>query len=312
MEKDSKIYIAGHSGLVGRALYGKLLRQGYSNLLCASSSELDLRNQSAVNSFFEKQKPDYVFLAAAKVGGINANMSYPADFIYDNLQIQNNVIHSSFKNNVKKLLFLGSGCMYPKEAGQPIKEEYLLTGKLEPTNEPYAIAKLAGLSLCQSYNKQHGTNFICGIPINLYGEGDNFDPKNSHLMAALIKRFHEAKISDDKNVVLWGSGKPRREVLYSGDLADALILLMNKYNSSEAINIGSGIDYSIKELSDIVSGVIGYKGEINFDTAKPDGMMKRLLDSSKINQLGWMAKTSLEDGIRNTYSWYVCKDMTKK
>jgi GDP-L-fucose synthase len=310
MEKRSKVYIAGHSGLVGSAVKRRLEQAGYTNLVCRSSGELDLRNQRATAVFFEAEKPEYVFLAAAKVGGIYANNTYPADFIYDNLAIQTNIIHSAYLQRVKKLLFLGSSCIYPKLAPQPMREEYLLTGELEPTNEAYAIAKIAGIKMCQAYNRQYGTNFISVMPTNLYGPNDNFDMQNSHVLPALIRKFHEAKIDNKPTVEIWGSGKPRREFLYVDDLADACVFLMENYTCKDIgifVNIGTGEDLTIKELAEIIKRIVGYKGELVFNTDKPDGTPRKLLDVSKLHALGWQAKTSLEDGIKRTYEWYVSK-----
>ncbi len=305
MNLNSKIYIAGHNGMVGSAIFRKLKELGYNNLIFKDSKALDLRNQKSVNDFFEREKPDNVFLAAAKVGGILANSKYKAEFIYDNLMIQNNVINASFSHKAKKLLFLGSSCIYPKMAKQPIKEEYLLSGHLEPTNEPYAIAKIAGLKLCQYYKEQYGCNFISLMPTNLYGINDNFNLYNSHVLPALIRKFHEAKVSKKHVVQLWGSGEPYREFLYVDDLADACVFLMKKYNGSNPINVGSGDDLSILDLARKVKQVIGFSGKINWDLSKPDGTPRKLLDVSLINKLGWSAKTPLEDGIKKTYNWYV-------
>jgi len=301
MEKDSKIYVAGHTGLVGSAILRRLQSQGYSNLILRTHQELDLEIQKDVNEFFQREKPEYVFLAAARVGGIYANSTYPADFIYNNLIIETNVIHSSYRYGVKKLLFLGSSCIYPRLAPQPIKEEYLLTGELEPTNEPYAIAKIAGIKLCQSYNRQYGTNFISVMPTNLYGPNDNYDLMDSHVLPALIRRFHEAKENGLPFVEVWGTGSSRREFLYSDDLGEACVFLMQKYAGSEIINIGTGEDITIRGLTQIVAEVVGYKGEIRWDTAKPDGTPQKLLDVSLLHSLGWKHKTSLKDGIRLTY-----------
>ena len=305
MNLNSKIYIAGHNGMVGSAICRKLKELGYNNLIFKDSKSLDLRNQNSVNDFFEREEPENVFLAAAKVGGILANSKYKAEFIYDNLMIQNNVINASFSHKVKKLLFLGSSCIYPKMAKQPIKEEYLLSGSLEPTNEPYAIAKIAGLKLCQYFKEQYGCNFISLMPTNLYGINDNFNLYNSHVLPALIRKFHEAKVNKKKVVQLWGSGKPYREFLYVDDLAEACVFLMKKYNSSNPINVGSGYDLSILDLARKVKQVIGFSGQINWDSSKPDGTPRKLLDVSIINKLGWSAKTTLEDGIKKTYNWYV-------
>jgi len=301
MEKKSKIYVAGHRGLVGSAILRKLEKEGFENLLLRSSSELDLRNQEAVKDFFEKEKPEYVFLAAAKVGGINANNSYPADFIYDNLCIQNNVIHQSHRNGVKKLLFLGSSCIYPKNAPQPIKEEYLLSGYLEPTNDAYAIAKIAGIKLCQSYHKQYGSNFISAMPTNLYGPGDNYDLKNSHVLPALLRKFHEAKLNGESSVTVWGTGNPRREFLHADDLASACYFLMENYNDPGIINIGVGKDISIGEMALLIKKITGFEGNIVFDTSMPDGTFRKLMDVSKLNNLGWHAEIGFEEGLRRTY-----------
>ena len=304
MEKESKIYVAGHRGLVGSAILHNLQEEGYNNIVIRTHRELDLCNQQEVRAFFEKERPEYVFLAAAKVGGILANSTYPADFIYNNLAIQIYAIHNAYLYGVKKLLFLGSSCIYPKFAPQPMKEEYLLTGILEPTNEPYAIAKISGIKMCQAYNRQYGTNFISVMPTNLYGPGDNFDLETSHVLSALIRKFHEAKLSGQP-VTVWGTGTPRREFLYVNDLAEACIFLMNCYDGEDIINIGTGLDISIKELAGFISEVIGYRGEIIFDTGKPDGMQRKLLDVTRINSLGWKAKTDLREGIEKTYKWYL-------
>jgi len=301
MKSNSKIYVAGHRGLVGSAIVRKLKKEGFDNLLLRTSAELDLRDQNAVKVFFEKERPEYVFLAAAKVGGINANNVYPADFIYDNLCIQNNVIHESFKNGVTKLLFLGSSCIYPKNALQPIKEEYLLSGYLEPTNDAYAVAKIAGIKMCQSYHKQYGCNFISAMPTNLYGPGDNYDLKNSHVLPALLRKFHEAKLNNKSTVTVWGTGKPRREFLHADDLADACLFLMDYYNSPEIINIGVGKDISIGEMAQMIKNITGYEGEIVFDTSMPDGTFQKLLDVSKLHDLGWQAKIGFEEGVERTY-----------
>lgn len=312
MNKRSKIYVAGHRGLVGSAILRKLEKEGYENLVVRTSKELDLRDKQQVDTFFETEKPEFVFLAAAKVGGIVANNEFPADFIRDNLMIQTNVIDASYRNQVEKLLFLGSTCIYPKLAPQPLKEEYLLTGPLEPTNDAYALAKIAGIKMCQSYNKQYGTNYISAMPTNLYGENDNFDLQSSHVMPALIRKFHEAKLSNQSSVEVWGTGTPKREFLYSDDLADACVYLMNHYNEDEIINIGVGEDVSIKELAETVQRVVGFEGELKFDTTKPDGTPRKLVDTTKINQLGWKADVKLEDGISLAYEWFLNNTETLK
>ncbi len=305
MERSSKIYIAGHRGLVGSAILRKLQADGYTNLVYKTSQELDLRDKNQVDEFFAEEKPEYVFLAAAKVGGIVANNEYPADFIRDNLMIQTNVIDAAYRNGVKKLLFLGSTCIYPKFAPQPLKEEYLLTGELEPTNEPYAIAKIAGIKMCQSYNRQYGTKYISVMPTNLYGPNDNFDLHTSHVLPALIRKFHEAKETNAPYVEVWGTGTPRREFLYSDDLADACVFLMNNYEGNEIVNVGVGEDISIKELAEKIKEVVGYQGEIKFDTTKPDGTPRKLVDVSKINALGWKASISLDEGLQKVYQWFL-------
>lgn len=304
MELDSKIYITGHRGLVGSAFVRKLQKEGYRNLMLRTRQEFDLKDQNDVERLFEKENPEYVFLAAAKVGGIKANSTYPAEFIYENLAIQTNVIHQAFKSNVKKLLLLGSSCIYPKNAPQPMKEEYLLTGELEPTNEPYAIAKIAGIKMCQAYNRQYGTNFISVMPTNLYGPGDNFDLETSHVLSALIRKFHEAKIQGKSFVEVWGSGTPRREFLYVDDLADACLFLMLNYNKSEIINIGTGKDISISEIAVMIKEIVSYEGEIVFDQSKPDGMPRKLLDTGRMNSLGLASTYGLFYGIRMTYEWF--------
>lgn len=304
MEKKSKIYVAGHRGLAGSAIVRKLKKEGYENLLLRTSAELDLRNQENVRDFFEKEKPEFVFLAAAKVGGINANNTYPADFIYDNLCIQNNVIRQSYTNGVRKLFFLGSSCIYPKNSPQPIKEEYLLSGYLEPTNDAYAVAKIAGIKMCQAYHKQYGSNFISAMPTNLYGPGDNYDLKNSHVLPALLRKFHDAKEKGEPAVTVWGTGKPRREFLHADDLADASYFLMQNYNEPEIVNVGTGKDISIGEMANMIKGISGYKGEIIFDTSMPDGTFQKLLDTSKINTLGWKEQIGFEEGLRKEYEEY--------
>ena len=300
LNKNSKIFIAGHNGMVGSAIMRKLREKGFENLLTFSSKELDLRNQASVNNLFKKERPDFVILAAAKVGGIHANNEYKAEFIYDNIMIETNVIHSSYLNNVKKLLFLGSSCIYPKHSPQPIKEEYLLSGYLEPTNRPYAIAKIAGIELCKSYRSQYGCNFISAMPTNLYGINDNYHSENSHVIPALLTKVYLAKKNNDPFVTLWGSGTPRRDFLDVDDLADACLLLLNEYNDSEPINIGSGQDISIHDLLKIIMEEMDYTGEIKFDSTKPDGTMLKLLDISKINSLGWTPKIKIKEGIRKT------------
>lgn len=305
MEKHDKIYIAGHNGMVGSSIVRKLQREGFTNLITRSSKELNLINQADVLAFFEETKPDYVFMAAAKVGGIQANNTYKGDFLYDNLMIQTNVIHASYLNKVKKMLFLGSSCIYPKFAQQPISEDSLLTGTLEPTNEPYAIAKIAGIKLCDAYRDQHGCNFISAMPTNLYGPNDNYDLSNSHVLPAMIRKFHEAKLNGGKEVVVWGTGKPMREFLYVDDLADACYFLMDNYNDPGAINVGTGSDITIEDLAHLVKKIVGFEGDIVFDTSKPDGTPKKQLNVSKINQLGWSAKISLEEGIKLAYSSFL-------
>jgi GDP-L-fucose synthase len=311
MNKDSKIYVAGHRGLVGSAIVRKLEEKGYTNLVYRTSKELDLRDKNAVDSFFAEEKPEFVFLAAAKVGGIVANNEYPADFIRDNLFIQTNIIDSAYRNNVKKLLFLGSTCIYPKMAPQPLKEEYLLTGLLEPTNEAYAIAKIAGIKMCESYNRQYGTKYISVMPTNLYGPNDNYNLHTSHVLPALIRKFHEAKENNAPFVEVWGTGFPKREFLYSDDLGDACVHLMNNYSDSEIVNIGVGEDLPIGDLAEKIKEVVGFTGEIQFDTTKPDGTPRKLVDVTKLHSLGWKATTSLEDGLKNTYQWFLDNQLTK-
>ena len=304
MEKNSKIYVAGHRGLAGSAIVRKLEKEGYENLVLRTSSELDLRDQPSVKAFFEQEQPEYVFLAAAKVGGINANNTYPGTFLYDNLCIQNNVIHESYKSGVKKLLFLGSSCIYPKNAPQPIKEEYLLSGYLEPTNDAYAIAKIAGIKMCQAYHKQYGCNFISAMPTNLYGPGDNYDLKNSHVLPALLRKFHEAKINNQPTVTIWGTGNPRREFLHVDDVAAACYFLMQHYNDPAILNIGVGKDISIAEMATMIRNISGYEGQMVFDSSMPDGTFQKLLDVSKIHALGWKAAIGFEEGVRKTYEEY--------
>ncbi|MFK5985219.1 MAG: GDP-L-fucose synthase [Pseudomonadota bacterium] len=314
MEKDSKIYIAGHRGLVGSAIVRQLKAQGYCRFIFRAHSELDLVNQAQVNDFFAIEKPDYVFLAAAKVGGIHANNTFPAEFIYKNLMIQSNIINAAYHNNVTRLLFLGSSCIYPRAVQQPMREEALLTDILEPTNEPYAIAKIAGIKLCESYNRQYGTDYRSVMPTNLYGIGDNFHPENSHVIPALIQRFHEAKINADSKVKVWGSGKPLREFLHVDDMASACLHIINLDKQSYSnntqvmlshINVGTGVDCSIKEMAEMIKKVVGFKGELVFDSSKPDGSMRKLMDVSRINALGWKAKIGLEAGLITTYEWFL-------
>jgi GDP-L-fucose synthase len=309
MNKQAKIYIAGHQGMVGSAITRKLKREGYTNLIFRSSKELDLRNSEAVHVFFEKEKPEYVFLAAAKVGGILANDTYRADFLYENLMIETSIIHAAWKSAVKKLLFLGSSCIYPKLAPQPLKEEYLLTGLLEETNEPYAIAKIAGIKLCDAFRAQYGCNFISAMPTNLYGPNDHYDLKNSHVLPALIRKFHEAKINKEPFVTIWGTGEPRREFLHVYDVADACIFLMENYDEAGLVNVGVGTDLSILELAQLIAGITGYTGSIHKDLTKPDGTPRKLMDVNKMKSLGWQARISLEEGIREVYGEYQ-KSMT--
>jgi GDP-L-fucose synthase len=308
MNRKSKIYLAGHSGLVGSALKRKLESEGYNNLIFRTHRELDLTNQQDVKKFFEKERPEYVLLAAAKVGGILANSMYPAEFIYENLMIESNVINASYKYGVKKLLFLGSSCIYPKLALQPLREEYLLTDPLEETNEAYAVAKIAGIRLCKHYNQQYGTNFISVMPTNLYGPNDNFNLETSHVMPALIRKFHEAKVNNESEVVVWGTGKPRREFMHVDDMANACVYLMENYNFSEIgefVNIGVGEDITISELVEIIKEIVEFKGSIKYDTSKPDGTPRKLMDVSRLKELGWKARITLKDGIKETYEWYL-------
>ena len=305
MDSQAKVFVAGHNGLVGGALVRALKQQGYSNLVLRSSRELDLRQQQAVDDFFATEKPDYVFLAAAKVGGIQANNIYRGEFLYDNLMIESNIIHSAYRHQVQKLLFLGSSCIYPKLCAQPMREDYLLTGALEPTNEPYAIAKIAGLKLCENYCRQYGVNFISAMPTNLYGVNDNFDLNNSHVLPALMRKFHEAKVNQANTVTVWGTGEPLREFLYVDDLADALIYLMKTYDDVDFVNVGTGQEISIKELALTIQAVVGFEGELVFDTSKPNGTPRKLLDVSRLNSLGWQAQTDLKTGIEKTYAWYL-------
>jgi len=307
LEKNSKIFVAGHRGMVGSAIYRKLQKEGYQNLITRTSKELDLRDQQAVATFFNEEKPDYVFLAAAKVGGIVANNTYRADFLYENLAIQNNVIHQSYVNEVKKLMFLGSSCIYPKLAPQPLKEEYLLTGLLEPTNEPYAIAKIAGIKMCDAYRDQYGCNFVSVMPTNLYGYNDNYHPQNSHVLPALIRKFDEAKENGNKEVVIWGTGSPMREFLFADDLADACYFLMENYSEPNLINIGTGEDLTIRDLALAIKETVGFEGELVFDTSKPDGTPRKLMDVSKLHNLGWKHKIVLKEGLELAYQDYLSK-----
>ena len=302
MEKNSKIYVAGHRGMVGSAILRKLEKQGFQNLLVRTSAELDLRDSYAVRDFFKQEKPELVFLAAAKVGGIMANNTYKADFLYENLMIQNNVIYNAHINDIRKLLFLGSSCIYPKMAPQPLKEEYLLTGTLEPTNEPYAIAKIAGIKMCDSYRSQYNRNFISAMPTNLYGPNDNYDLNTSHVLPAMIRKFHEAKLDGNRDVTLWGSGTPLREFLHVDDLAEACVFMMEHYNDYGQVNIGVGQDLSIRELAALIQKIVGHQGNIIWDTTKPDGTPRKLMDVSKINAMGWKARISLEAGIKQVYN----------
>jgi GDP-L-fucose synthase len=304
MKPDSKIYVAGHQGLVGSAICRRLREKGFTNLIGLTREVLDLERQAETQAFFEKEKPEYVFLAAAKVGGIWANDTYPAEFIYSNIMVQTNIIHSSYRSGVKKLLFLGSSCIYPKHCPQPMKEAYLLTGPLEPTNEAYAVAKIAGIKTCQAYDRQFGTKYISVMPTNLYGPNDNFDLQTSHVLAALIRKVHQAKVEARPSVTVWGTGTPRREFLHVDDLADACVFLMNAYDDPEIINIGTGKDISIAELAGLVREAVGYTGEIAYDAEKPDGMPRKLLDVSKLRSLGWVPRLSLRQGIEKTYVWY--------
>ena len=309
MERESKIYVAGHRGMVGSAIVRALEKKGYTNIIKRTSKELDLRRQDKVEEFFATEKPDYIFLAAAKVGGILANSEAPADFMYDNMILEMNVIHSAFQNNVKKLMFLGSSCIYPRMAPQPMKESCLLTSELEKTNEAYALAKISGLKYCEYLNKQYGTDYISVMPTNLYGPNDNYHPEHSHVLPALIRRFHEAKVNNLDKVVIWGTGKPLREFLYVDDLADACVYLMNTYSGNETVNLGTGKELTIKELAELVKKIIGFKGEITFDPSKPDGTPRKLLDVSKLEKLGWHYKTELEDGIKLAYDDFLHNDV---
>ena len=305
MNKNSKIYVAGHRGLVGSAIVRNLQEKGFNNIICRTHKELDLTNQNEVRKFFEEERPEYVFLAAAKVGGIHANNTYPADFIYENLMIQNNVIKAAHDFEVKKLLFLGSTCIYPKMAPQPIKEDYLLTGSLEETNEAYAVAKIAGLEMCKFFKRQYGDNFISCMPTNLYGPNDNFDLKNSHVLPALIRKFHEAKVNNSEVVEVWGTGKPLREFLYVDDMADACVFLMENYDGEQHVNIGTGVEVSIRELAETVKEVVGFAGELVFNTDMPDGTPRKLTTVDKLNGLGWKHKVDLNNGITMAYEWFL-------
>ncbi|MDK0899080.1 GDP-L-fucose synthase [Clostridium perfringens] len=305
MNKNSKIYVAGHRGLVGSAIVRNLEEKGFNNIICRTHKELDLTNQNEVRKFFEEERPEYVFLAAAKVGGIHANNTYPADFIYENLMIQNNVIKAAHDFEVKKLLFLGSTCIYPKMAPQPIKEDYLLTGSLEETNEAYAVAKIAGLEMCKFFKRQYGDNFISCMPTNLYGPNDNFDLKNSHVLPALIRKFHEAKVNNSEVVEVWGTGKPLREFLYVDDMADACVFLMENYDGEQHVNIGTGVEVSIRELAETVKAVVGFEGELVFNTDMPDGTPRKLTTVDKLNGLGWKHKVDLNKGIEMAYEWFL-------
>ena len=309
VEKQARIYVAGHRGMVGSAIVRKLEADGHENIITRTSSELDLRNQEAVASFFDTERPDYVFLAAAKVGGILANNIYRAEFLYDNLMIEANIIHSAYKSGVTKLLFLGSSCIYPKMAEQPLKEEYLLSGFLEPTNEPYAIAKIAGIKLCEAYRSQYGANFISAMPTNLYGPNDNYNLQGSHVLPALIRKFHEAKINDQPTVEVWGTGSPRREFLHADDLADACVYLMNSYDGEQFVNIGTGEDVTIRELAEMVQKAVGYEGELRWDSSKPDGTPRKLMNVSRLHAMGWKHTTDLGDGIERTYQDFLANEV---
>lgn len=309
MNKNEKVYVAGHNGMVGSAIVRRLQSEGYKNIITRTSKELDLRRQTDVERFFVEEKPDYVFLAAAKVGGIMANSKYPADFMYDNMVIGMNVIKAAYDCNIKKLMFLGSSCIYPRLAPQPMKENCLLTSYLEPTNEAYALAKISGLKYCEYLNKQHGTDYISVMPTNLYGPNDNYHPENSHVLPAMLRRFHEAKVNNVSNVVIWGTGTPHREFLYVDDLADACVFLMNNYSGNETVNLGTGKEVSIGELANIVKNVVGYEGKISYDTSKPDGTPRKLLDISKLKGIGWKYTTELEEGVKHTYEDFLKSDM---
>ena len=308
MNIKNNIFVAGHTGLVGSAILRKLKENDFENIITISHEELDLKDQYKTNKFFDENKPDYVFLAAAKVGGIYANNTYPAEFIYDNLMIQSNVIEASYRNNVSKLLFLGSSCIYPKYSHQPITEDSLMKGSLEPTNAPYGLAKIAGIMMCESYNRQYGTNFISCMPTNLYGPGDNYHPENSHVLPALLNRIHQAKMTESSEVVIWGTGNPKREFLYVDDLADACLFLMENYSNNKTINVGSGVEISIRNLAETIKDVIGYKGKITTDPLKPDGTPRKLIDSSRIHEMGWKSKVELKEGIKLSYEDFLSRD----
>ena len=312
MKINSRIYVAGHRGLVGSAIFRLLKKKGFENLITRTHSELELMDAVAVQNFCEETKPEFVFLAAAKVGGIHANSTYPADFMRENLVVQTNVIHESWRNGVEKLMFLGSSCIYPKLCPQPIIEEALLTGELEPTNEAYALAKIAGIKTCQSYNQQYGTNFISAMPTNLYGINDNFHPENSHVLPALIRRFHEAKLADSESISIWGTGNPRREFLHSDDLAGAVLFLMENYNDSEIVNVGCGEDQTIRVLAETISEVVGYSGSLTFDSSRPDGTPQKILDISKTRVLGWTPEIPLKKGLEQVYQWYTGQEFSAK
>lgn len=312
MELNSKIYIAGHRGMVGGAIRRNLVKKGYTNIITRTSDELDLRNQALVNDFFSTEKPEYVFLAAAKVGGIIANNTFRADFIYENLMIESNIVHAAYVNKVTKLMFLGSSCIYPKLAPQPLKEEYLLTGLLEHTNEPYAVAKIAGIKLCEAYRQQYNCNFISVMPTNMYGYGDNYHPNNSHVLPGLIRKMHEAKENNSPEVVVWGTGSPKREFLFADDLAEACIFLMNSYDDEQLINVGTGQDLTIKELAELIKEIVGYQGNIVFDTSKPDGTPRKLMDVTKLHNLGWKHTVELRDGIQLAYQDFLDNHLAKK
>lgn len=305
LNKDAKIYVAGHAGLVGSAIVRRLKQLGYHNIITRSRSELDLVNQAAVHAFMREIKPGYIFLAAAKVGGIVANNTYPADFIYQNLLIESNLIHAAYESGVKRMLFLGSSCIYPKECPQPMREDYLLTGPLEATNEPYALAKIAGIKLCEAYNRQYGTEYVAAMPTNLYGENDNFDLQNSHVLPALLRKMHEAKERGEDRVVVWGTGTPRREFLHVDDLADACCFLMSHPENDGVFNVGSGQEVTIRQLAELIRDVVGYTGDVHFDIHKPDGTLRKLLDVTRLTNLGWRAQIHLRDGIARTYEWYL-------